>query len=153
MQKYMTLNTDQKDTIMKREPVESRENGFTLIEVMITIFLISVGIFAIMKLQMASIQGNGNAMRMSESTLVLSDEVESILSDSITNFAATGPTDEPVTFTAGDHGQYTISYTVQDIPVAETASSYKQISINTSWDYQGKTHTMTNTIIKLDTET
>ncbi|MBM9535541.1 prepilin-type N-terminal cleavage/methylation domain-containing protein [Desulfobulbus alkaliphilus] len=53
--------------------------GFTLIEVLIAIFIFSVGILGVATLQITSIQGNSNARQISEATNAITDRIEALL--------------------------------------------------------------------------
>jgi prepilin-type N-terminal cleavage/methylation domain-containing protein len=58
----------------------TKENGFTLIEVMIAIVVLSIGIFSTYHMQVSSIQGNANASRLTGASTLALDQIEQILS-------------------------------------------------------------------------
>lgn len=53
-----------------------RQTGFTLIEVLIALFVFSVGILGVGAMQLNSIKGNSHARRISEATNVAADQIE-----------------------------------------------------------------------------
>jgi type IV pilus assembly protein PilV len=56
-----------------------RENGFTLIEVMIAIGVLAFGILAIASMQVTAIDGNKNASEITESTALAQDFLEELM--------------------------------------------------------------------------
>lgn len=52
------------------------QNGFSLIEVLIALFVLSVGILGVATMQTVAIKGNANANRLSESTDWAADRAE-----------------------------------------------------------------------------
>ncbi|MBU1172599.1 MAG: prepilin-type N-terminal cleavage/methylation domain-containing protein [Proteobacteria bacterium] len=137
--------------------IEKNEKGFTIIEVMLAIVLLTVGIFSAMRLQIASINGNETAMKLSEGVLVVSDTIETFMGLPMTDLLLTsGDGHDPIVVDT-DKERYTITYTVQDI-VAPSSNTYKEITFNTSWVSRKASwsradlhdSSMTNTFIKLD---
>ncbi len=62
--------------VMKKS--KSKQEGFTLIEVLMGIMILSIGIFALSSLQTFAIQGNASASRITESTAWASGQAEQI---------------------------------------------------------------------------
>ncbi len=54
----------------------SGENGFTLLEVIISMTLLAIGMLALGALQAASVRGNGYAMNNSEGTVLIEQKIE-----------------------------------------------------------------------------
>lgn len=54
------------------------EEGFTLLEVMIALMILSVGILGFMKLQIASIQGNAFGIEMTQATITGQEKMEEL---------------------------------------------------------------------------
>ena len=66
----------------------NNQSGFTLLEVLIALFIFSIGILGVNAMQLTSIQGNGKANRISRASSLAADRIEQILSmpyDSDTN--------------------------------------------------------------------
>ncbi|MBV5326181.1 MAG: prepilin-type N-terminal cleavage/methylation domain-containing protein [Chlorobium sp.] len=60
------------------QPTES-EHGFTLIEVLVALFILTIGILSLHLMQLSSIQGNASANRMSIKTANAEDRLEQLL--------------------------------------------------------------------------
>lgn len=56
------------------------QQGFTLIEVLIAMTLLVIGILAVASMQIASLGGNSQAIRVTEATTWAGDEIETIMS-------------------------------------------------------------------------
>lgn len=63
--------------IMKKS---NRQQGFTLIEVMIAIVLLTIGILAAGTMQISSLGGNSNANRITQASTLAGGRIESIMS-------------------------------------------------------------------------
>lgn len=59
---------------------KNRQQGFTLIEVLIAMTLLVIGILAVASMQIASLGGNNLASRVTEATTWVGDEIETIMS-------------------------------------------------------------------------
>jgi type IV pilus modification protein PilV len=55
------------------------DNGFTIIEVLIAIVILSIGILAVAKMQISSINSNSNAMKYTEATIAAQNQIESLM--------------------------------------------------------------------------
>jgi type IV pilus assembly protein PilV len=58
----------------------NREKGFTLIEVLIAMTLLVIGILAVASMQIASLGGNSQAIRITEAVTWADDTIETIMS-------------------------------------------------------------------------
>lgn len=56
-----------------------QENGFTLLEVLIAVFILTIGILGVNALQITSIRGNSTARGLSESTNFAAVQVEELI--------------------------------------------------------------------------
>jgi len=92
------------------------EKGFTLIEVIIAIAILSVGLLALASMQVAAIKGNAHANRLTEATTLAQDKVEELISlqytVSSTDTRLTAGEDEEVNPPEG----YDISWQIIDGP-------------------------------------
>jgi len=59
--------------------LSSDDNGFTLIEVLIAMVVLSIGIFALFSMQANSVQGNANASAISEASNASCEKIEELL--------------------------------------------------------------------------
>ena len=57
-----------------------REGGFTLIEVIVAISILTVGLLAVASMQTAAIQGNFFAYRTTQATTIAQDRLEYLMS-------------------------------------------------------------------------
>lgn len=58
---------------------KTREGGFTIIEVIIAISILTIGLLAVASMQTAAIQGNAVAYRVTEATTLAQDRMEGLL--------------------------------------------------------------------------
>lgn len=121
-----------------------KESGFTLIEVMMAIFILTVGILAALSLQSKSMQGNHKANRMTEAAFNASSVMDDLKSLDYNDPAIANNAN--ATITSGN-GLYQTTYTVTQMNVlvpfgvpptgllggASSAQQYKQIIVNTQW--------------------
>ena len=73
--------------------LSSDDNGFTLIEVLIAMVVLSIGIFALFSMQANSVLGNANASAISEARNASREKIEELL----------GIDFDETAFDAGDH--------------------------------------------------
>lgn len=66
-------------TADKRRLSESRAGGFTLIEVIISLFILMFGLLAVAKMQIQAMQGNVSAMQATEKTVVAQNFVDRLM--------------------------------------------------------------------------
>src|SRR5262245_5532251 len=74
------------------------EKGFTLIEVLVAIVVLSVGLLGLERVHIAAIQANTIARRLTQATTLAQDRAEQLLALSY-NDAALADTTSPGTFT------------------------------------------------------
>ena len=56
--------------------ITKEHNGFTLVELLIALFIFSVGILGVGTMQLSSIQGNSKGNRISEASNIAADRIE-----------------------------------------------------------------------------
>jgi type IV pilus assembly protein PilV len=104
--------------------------GFSLIEVLISLSVFTIGILAVASLVISSINENALARRVTEATALAEDRLESMLALPYENIE-TGESIE---------GAYTVSWNVaEDIIVAQT----KSITVIVTWQYRGNDRNVT----------
>jgi prepilin-type N-terminal cleavage/methylation domain-containing protein len=64
---------------LKRMTEDIRERGFTLLEVMISIAILSIGLLAIASMQVRAVEGNASADRLTEGTNWGQDKIEELM--------------------------------------------------------------------------
>ncbi len=90
----------------------TREGGFTLLEVIVAISILTFGLLAVASMQSAAIRGNQLGYRVTEGSTLAQDRVEWLFAQPYANVSAVsgaGPQADPLTTPAG----YTINYEVQ----------------------------------------
>ena len=101
------------------------EGGFTLLEVIVSVSVLTLGLLAVASMQTAAIRGNDNAYRMTESATWAQDRLEALTALPYSDPAlsiGTGKAD-PVSRTPAG---YTITYDVAAGPIGNT----KLITVN-----------------------
>jgi type IV pilus assembly protein PilV len=123
---------------MKGRP--NGEGGFTLLEVIIAISVLTIGLLAVASMQIAAIRGNDNASHITEATTLAQDRLEKLLAMTYTdaqildgNPAVGTPTTYTVATPPGFTG-YNLSYSVD---VNNPVLNAKLISVTISWQYKG----------------
>lgn len=114
--------------------MESLKNnkGFTLLEVIFAVSILTIGILAVAAMQTSSIRGNAFAWGTSEATTIAMGQIESLMDLSYDDADLEdlgGVSHDPVY-----DGRYTITWTVDDDqPIAET----KTVRVTVSWQDHG----------------
>lgn len=120
--------------------------GFTLIEAMISLLVISIGLMAITRMQIASIRGNAAAMNTLQASSESTAQAEMFQSMSFTASELQNGTTDTIT---SPSGKYNTTYTVTDVTLY-SGQTYKTIVLNTIWtDSNGKTKNIPTTLTKL----
>ena len=130
---------------MKTCRIHHDEKGFTLIETMICIFIVSICMLAVSRLQLGSMQANSLATRIINADLEASaaadyinalDFDNTLLSNGMTgNLSASSP--------------FTIEYSVTDITPYGSTNPFHSILLTTTWSDHFGDHTIERTIYKL----
>lgn len=119
-------------------PPTGRNEGFTLIEVLIAMVVLSISIISYLGMQGSSITGNANARRLSASSTWASNRIEHLLSESYASIANGNDA----------NGDMSMTWTVtKDSPITNTKSIAVTVT-NTSTVPQ---QTVTINFIKSDT--
>ncbi|WP_300461030.1 type IV pilus modification protein PilV [Desulfobacula sp.] len=67
------------------QKLHKNHKGFTIIEVLIAIVILSIGILGIAKMQITAIKANSSAMKFTKATIAAQAQIESLLSTSFAN--------------------------------------------------------------------
>jgi type IV pilus assembly protein PilV len=110
------------------------ERGFTLLEVIVAISILTFGLLAVASMQMTAIRGNYNASNITEATTVAQDRLENLMgllySDPLLAKDEEGLPDPAPPSPSG----YTITYDVSDNnPIANT----RLIAVIVQWQDKG----------------
>ena len=102
------------------------EEGFTLLEILFTVTLLTIGILAVASMQVASINGNGLAGDLSVATCVATDQMEKLIQESYDDITTTA---SPVI-----RGAYAVNWTVAEDEVFDNT---KTVTLVVSWTIRG----------------
>jgi type IV pilus assembly protein PilV len=118
--------------------IKNKETGFTLVEVIVAISILTVGLLAIASMQSTAIQGNYFASRMTEGTSWAQDKIEELVALPYTDpdlsagahTEATPPTGYTVTWNVADDNPVTNTklITVTVTPQGKGASKPIQLT-------------------------
>lgn len=117
MQKPLVASEDtmKKAVSYKNEKPMDNAGGFTLIEVMIAIAVLTIGLLAIGSVQISSINGNNTGKMTSQAATFAADQMERLLALNFTDAQLDDGTDAQ-----RQEGSYTIGWTVDDTATANT---------------------------------
>jgi len=106
---------------------KNSEDGFTLIEALIALFVLTIGVLGMMTLQTNAIRGNYRASTMTIATNLASGELESLRSAPF-NAANINPANSPYTRVDPATG-YTVTWTVASVTSGPMAGKIKKINV------------------------
>ena len=118
---------------MKVQPSIGPNAGFTLVESMLTLAIMSVGLLALAGLQITTLRGNALSRRMTTAVSIAEQRIEQLKNTSYTNIQA-----EAATQVSASNLHFTRQVTVTNGPLPNT----KSVSVLVSWQEQAKTHTL-----------
>jgi prepilin-type N-terminal cleavage/methylation domain-containing protein len=123
---------------------KTREAGFTLLEVIVAISILTVGLLAVASMQTAAIHGNDTAYRITETVTWAQDRLEYLLALPYDDAALSIGTGKADPMTSPPH--YTITYDVIDGPVSNT----KRITVTATRQSGGVTKSRRLSSIKTE---
>ncbi|MBN1626080.1 MAG: prepilin-type N-terminal cleavage/methylation domain-containing protein [Deltaproteobacteria bacterium] len=106
--------------------------GFTLLEVIFAVSILTVGILAVAAMQASSIRGNAFAWGTSEATNIAMAQIENLM-DLPYNDDLLEDLDE-VSHSGGSVGNYDISWTVEDDAIIDQT---KTVDVTVAWTDHG----------------
>jgi type IV pilus assembly protein PilV len=124
---------------MRSKSAISIEGGFTLVEIMIALVVLSVGLVALAGLQISAIRGNAFSKRMTTAVSIANARIEQIKSTSYANIqseSSTQVTASNMTFTR----QVTVT---NNSPLSNT----KTVNVTVTWSDGSKSHSVPITTI------
>ncbi|MBW2370406.1 MAG: prepilin-type N-terminal cleavage/methylation domain-containing protein [Deltaproteobacteria bacterium] len=121
----------------------NNDRGFTLIEIMFALVILSVGVLSLMSMQISTIRTNTAARRITESTNQTSDRFEKLLAIDYED-----ATVDPLTITTIMDGTYTLQWDVSDIN--QPIENVKTINVTTSWTEAGRQRSVSYVYYKAD---
>jgi prepilin-type N-terminal cleavage/methylation domain-containing protein len=118
---------------MKGQPYIGLNAGFSLVESMLTLAIMSVGLLALAGLQITALRGNDLSRRMMTAVSIAEQSIEQLKNTPYTNIQA-----EAASEVTASNLHFTRQVTVTDGPLPNT----KSVSVLVSWQDQSKTHTL-----------
>ena len=118
---------------MKVQPSICPNAGFTLVESMLTLAIMSMGLLALAGLQITALRGNALSRRITTAVSIAEQRIEQLKNTSY----ATVQAEDATQVTASDL-HFTRQVTVTNGPLPNT----KSVSVLVSWQDQSKTHTL-----------
>jgi len=136
---------------MKRKQIMwiYRTGGFTLIEIMIAIFILTVAILGLAAVTTTTIKGNSFSKAMTTATTLVNDKLQDLKARTFTSSSVdadlSGAVSPGVTHT--DTGNpiesiYNRSWTVVDTLGSGSSIRYKTITVTVSWTWLGLSHSV-----------
>ena len=117
-----------------------KENGFTLIEVLIAISILTVGILAVASMQISAIRGNYIASNVTGGTTWAQDKIEYLMT-----LSYDAPDLDAGSHTPETHGIYTISW---NVVAGDPLDNTKTITVTVTWADKGATRSVSLDYIK-----
>jgi type IV pilus assembly protein PilV len=115
------------------------DEGFTLIELMITLVILSIGLLALAGLQVNAIQGNASSKRMTTAASIAERKMEEIKNSTFANVQSESATQVAAAQVDEPNLNFTRSVTVtSNSPLART----KTVNVNVTWTTGSKSHTL-----------
>ncbi len=102
-----------------------RQEGFTLIEVMIALAVLTIGILTVMAMQVRSIGGNADAMHRTQALTIGQDAIERIMGSP---YAAL-----TVGTTSATVDQYTVTQVIANPPSGSTLANARYVTVTVTW--------------------
>ena len=118
---------------MKVQPSIGPKAGFTLVESMLALAIMSVGLLALAGLQITALRGNDLSRRMTTAVSIAEQRLEQLKNTPYTNIQA-----EAASEVTASNLHFTRQVTVTNGPLPNT----KSVSVLVSWQDQSQTHTL-----------
>lgn len=124
-------------------PMAAGARGFTLIETVIAIFILSVGILGLLAVHVTTSKTNFKASRMTAAAAENADRQEKLMALPYDHAAFSPGTSPPVV-----DGRYTITWTVS--PAGVPIPNVKTVTIHTAWKENGQDRNIKHVYYKAD---
>ncbi len=117
---------------MKRT-IQDASCGFTLIDALMAILIISIGLLAMAQLLYGVMGTNESSTRITEATTLAQDKIEELKNTSYASIAAGSTPEANIDAQGNSGGNYTRTTVVDDA----TLSNMKIIDVAVSWTWKG----------------
>jgi type IV pilus modification protein PilV len=118
---------------------KDKENGFTLIEVLIAVFILSVGLLGMASLTVGIINGNKFSNDLTTATILAQDKMEDIRR---LGYSGTSATTTTITENYNSITNYTAFKRVTVTTVGSPAPGMKTITVTAFWQGAVKEHSV-----------
>lgn len=117
------------DSVIRKK---NRQDGFTLVEVLMAVAILSFGLLAVASMQITAIRGNSTSMDVTEAMDAVQDRVEKLLAVNIGHDDLSSLGSHSETYM----DKYQVEWTVQDnTPIINV----KTITVTVTWTDRGNT--------------
>jgi type IV pilus assembly protein PilV len=123
---------------MTSKSLISIEEGFTLIEIMIALVVMSIGLTALAAVQISAIRGNAFSKRMTTAMSIADGKMEQIKNGSYASIIS-----ESATQVTQSNMNFTRQVTITNGPLANT----RTVNVTVSWSEGSKSHMVPITTI------
>jgi type IV pilus assembly protein PilV len=121
----------------------SIEDGFTLIEIMITLVILSIGLVALAGLQVSAIKGNTFSKRMTTAVSIANQKLEQLKDTAYANVLSESSTQITISQPNQPSMNFTRQVTVTNGPLANT----KTVNVTVTWSDGSNSHSVPITTI------
>jgi type IV pilus assembly protein PilV len=146
---------------MRKPSYQRQEKGFTLLEVIIALFILAFGLLAIASMQATAIKGNSQAMGLTEASTLAQDRMERFISLAYTDPSLNDPNGDNTngldTTGAGADNTFTwtdpsgVVYTAfWNVAIDRPIPNVKTIRMTVQWIDRGLTRRATFDFMKSD---
>jgi len=124
----------------------NKQKGFTLIEIMIAIFVLAVALLGLAEVTTTTIKGNSFSKSLTTATTLANDKMQDLKAKNFT-CSSTGCTVH-ADLSSGSHtdtgnpiqGIYNRSWSIADTNDSASRPRYKAITVTAEWTWQGSSH-------------
>ncbi|MBI4763927.1 MAG: prepilin-type N-terminal cleavage/methylation domain-containing protein [Deltaproteobacteria bacterium] len=119
--------------------LQKNQQGFSLVEFLIAAIILSVGLLALINLQLTSIRGNSDSKEMTRAIFLAENRMEQLKNTPYVSLGVgtTQDPNNPINGQGQSGGIFTRSWTIQNY----LGSNFmKQITVNVSWTLKGQSH-------------
>ena len=117
--------------VFSKKKVCDNQSGFTLLEVLIAISILTVGLLGVAQMQIMGIKGNYFSGNTTAALTLAEEQMEGLLGTSYINVISGNDGNNPIDETGQAGGIYTRTWVVADnTPITDT----KTVTVSVSWD-------------------